>query len=162
MIKKAVLYSVSAAAGIICAYLISGIFMITEMTGNGMEPSIERGSRLMINKTAYRTSEPETGDVVAIENRVYGEDGEGSVLIRRTVGSEGDSIEIKDDMLYLNGNPYTEYMTEAVHMDDMDKTVLDKDEIFVLADNRKASLDSRDEAVGIVDMKDCIGKVCFR
>ena len=83
-------------------------------------------------------------------------------MIRRVVGSRGDSIEIKDDMLYLNGSPYTEYMSEAVSMDDMDKMVLDENEIFVLADNRKASLDSRDEAVGIVDTEECIGRICFR
>lgn len=162
MIRKAVLYSAAAVAGILCAYLLSGIFMLAEMTGNGMEPSIEKGSCVLINKTAYDTSVPETGDVVALENRVYGEDGEGSILIRRVVGSRGDSIEIKDDMLYLNGSPYTEYMSEAVSMDDMDKMVLDENEIFVLADNRKASLDSRDEAVGIVDTEECIGRICFR
>ena len=67
MIRKAVLYSAAAVAGILCAYLLSGIFMLAEMTGNGMEPSIERGSCVLINKTAYDTSVPETGDVVAVK-----------------------------------------------------------------------------------------------
>lgn len=161
MIKKAVLYIAAALVGIMSAYLLSGIFMLTEMTGDGMEPSIENGSDLIINKIAYRKAKPQTGDVVALKNHVYGEDGEGSILVRRVVGSEGDSIEIKDDMVYLNNSPYTEHMQEAVHLDDMKKIVLKKDEMFVLADNRKADLDSRDEAVGIADIKECIGRVCF-
>ena len=53
-------------------------------------------------------------------------------------------------------------MKEAVHMEDMDKVKLKKDEIFILSDNRKSSMDSRNQAIGIVDEKDCMGKVCFK
>ena len=42
------------------------------------------------------------------------------------------------------------------------KTTLGKNVIFVLSDDRRASMDSRNEAVGIVDSRECIGKVCFR
>ena len=38
---------------------------------------------------------------------------------------------------------------------------LGKDEIFVLSDDRSASMDSRNEAIGIIDIGECIGKVCF-
>ena len=53
-------------------------------------------------------------------------------------------------------------MNEAVSMEDMDKITLDEYSLFVLNDNRKEALDSRDQAVGVLDVSDIIGKVCFR
>lgn len=162
MIKRVVIYFISAAAGIVCAAIFSGVFLVTDVSGNGMEPVLENGDRILINKMAYADKMPEIGDVVAVRNHVYGEEGEGSVLVRRVAGRGGDSIEIENDIFYLNDRPYTEYMKEPVHMDDIDRYRLKKNRIFIFSDNRKSSMDSRNEAIGTVDMKDCIGKVCFR
>lgn len=162
MIKRVFLYFISAAVGIMCAVIFSGVFLVTGVSGNGMEPTLENGDRILINKLAYADDMPENGDIVAVRNHVYGEEGEGSVLVRRVAGREGDSIEIKNNMFYLNGKPYTEHMKEPVHMEDMDRLRLKNNRIFIFSDNRKSSMDSRNEAIGTVDMRDCIGKVCFK
>lgn len=165
MVKKLVLYLIAAFVGTASAFAVSGVFAVTTVTGSGMDGSIEDGSMVVINRLSYGvdgSERPDVGDIIAFRCDVYGEEGEGSILVRRVAGSFGDSVEIKDNIFYLNGKPYEKYMSEAAHMDPMKKTVLDEGEIFVLSDNRKSSMDSRNEAVGIIDMDDCIGKICFK
>ena len=164
MLKRVVLYGTAAVMGILCAVVLSGIFAVTTVMGSGMEPAIESGSKVLINKLAYGIGgeeKPDIGNVVAFKSDVYGEEGEGSILVRRVAGAAGDTVEIRDDIFYLNGKPYTEYMLEPVRMEDMKKMELKGYEIFVLSDNRKSSMDSRNKAIGIVDSRKCIGKVCF-
>lgn len=165
MFKRIVLYLIAAFAGVAAAFACSGAFAVTEVTGSGMEGSIESGNSVLINKLAYGINgeeKPQVGDVVAFSCDVYGEEGEGSVLVRRVAASFGDSVEIKDNIFYLNGKPYDDYMSQAAHMEPMEKRTLQEYEIFVLSDNRKSSMDSRNEAIGIIDSRECIGKVCFK
>ncbi|HIU25150.1 MAG TPA: signal peptidase I [Candidatus Copromorpha excrementigallinarum] len=159
---KVFIYMGAALAGAAAAFFLSGIFYITTVTGAGMEPELRDGTTVIINKTAYMDSSPEIGDIAAFKNRVYGENGESGILVRRVAAGPGDSVEIKDNIFYLNGKPYDKYMNEAVHMEDMDKVNLDESSVFLLNDNRKALLDSRDEAVGVLKVKDLLGKVCFK
>ncbi|MDO4546238.1 MAG: signal peptidase I [Bacillota bacterium] len=162
MIKRVLLYLAAAVAGIALAVFASQVFCITEVNGTAMEPAIGEDSSLLVNRWAYREKEPVVGDIVAFRSDIYGEEGEGSVLVRRVAGVSGDVVEIKENILYRNGKPYTEHMKEPVHMDDMDEIRLGDGEIFLLSDNRKSSLDSRNEAIGIIETEDCIGKVCFK
>lgn len=164
MFKRVVSYVFAAVLAIGCVFAVSGIFTVTEVAGSGMEPSINSGSKVLINKIAYRENGgnvPEIGSTVAFVSDVYGEEGEGRILVRRVAGSPGDTVEIKNNIFYLNGKPYTEYMSEAAQMETFEKTRLKNDEIFVLSDNRKSSMDSRNEAIGILKIEDCIGKVYF-
>ena len=165
MWKKILLYGFAAVMGITSAAGLSAVFMITEVEGCAMEPAIKEDSTVLVNKLAFCTEAveaPEVGSIVAFHCDVHSEDGEGSVLVRRVAANSGDTVEIKDDVFYLNGQPYAEYMNEPAAMEDMPARTLGKHEIFVLSDNRKSSMDSRNEAVGILDFRECIGKICFR
>lgn len=173
MCKRILLYGTAAALGVFAALVFTSVFTVMTVRGSGMEPAFEDGDKILINKLAYASFDVknadsdaksallQTGDVVAFRSDVYGEEGEGSVLVRRVAGKSGDTVEIKDDIFYLNSKPYDKYMKEPVAMDDMQKITLKKDEIFVLSDNRKSSMDSRNEAIGVLKIDDCIGKVCF-
>lgn len=165
MIRKMLLYVLAGAAGIALALVLSAVFTVEEMTGSGMEPALSDGDHILVNRLAYGKAHdpaPAVGDIVAFRCDVHGEDGEGGILVRRVAGSSGDVIEIKDNIFYLNGSPYEEYMSEPADMMRMKKTKLGENEIFVLSDDRRASMDSRNEAVGIVDIRECVGRVCFR
>lgn len=165
MYKRFALYVAAAVLGVACAVAASAVFTITAVSGSGMEPAIADGSKVLVNKLAYHGKDaavPEVGSVVAFRSEVYGEEGEGSILVRRIAASGGDMVAIKNNIFYRNGEPYEEYMDEAVHMEPMDEVKLADYEIFVLSDNRKSSMDSRNEAIGILDIRDCIGKVCFQ
>lgn len=165
MVKKFVLYCGAAIMGIVAAWVLSGVFTVTDVMGEGMKGSIEDGSHVLINRLAYGFSheeKPSVGDVVAFGTNVYSEEGEGSILVRRVAASFGDTVEIRDNIFYLNGRPYEKYMSEAALMEPMERIVLKENQIFVLCDNRKASMDSRNEAIGIIDSRECIGRVCFK
>lgn len=158
MYRKICFYAAVALLGIAVAVLTAAVFMIMTVRGSGMEPAINDGDKVLINKLADTHA---VGDVVAFRSNVYGEEGEGSILVRRVAGSSGDTVEIKDNIFYLNGKPYDKYMKEPAAMDNMNKIHLSNDEIFVLSDNRKSSMDSRNEAIGVLKSSDCVGKVCF-
>ena len=165
MWKRVVSYAVAAVLGVLSAFLLSGVFIIEEVYGNGMEPALKNGSKVIINKLAFDGDggeNVEAGSLIAFRSDVYGEDGEGRILIRRVAAVPGDTVEIKNDIFYVNDKPYTEYMKEAVHLDPMVKIKLGDYKVFVLSDDRKSSMDSRNEAIGLVDIRECLGRVCFR
>lgn len=158
---KIVVYVSSAVLGIVCAVVLSGYFMVVSVCGNGMEPALSSGDRVVVAKNAYHDRAPKVGELVAVVCDVYGENGEGNLLIRRVVGEPGDLVEIRQGVFYRNGEPYENNMWEAVNMEDMEKVQLRKDQFFVLCDNRKSVMDSRNEALGILQPDDCRGKVCL-
>lgn len=159
MYRKIVAYMLVAALGILSALAVTSVFTMTTVNGTAMEPAIEDGSKVLINKIVDVDS---VGDVIAFRSDVYSEEGEGSILVRRVAGIPGDTVEIRNNVFYLNEKPYDEYMKEPVHMDDMGKLKLGDGEIFVLSDNRNASMDSRNEAIGVLKNEDRVGKVVLK
>ena len=53
-------------------------------------------------------------------------------------------------------------MAEPAHMDDIAEYVLGDDEVFLMSDDRRSGTDSRNEAIGTVELSSCLGKVCFK
>ena len=108
-----------------------------------MENTIMTGDRLIGFRLAYLTGEPERGDIVLFHYPVD----ESQTYIKRVIGEAGDTIEIKDGKIYINGSdePYDEpYLKEEwlVHNDGYVFEV-PEDAIFVMGDNRNYSEDGR-------------------
>ncbi|NBI63570.1 signal peptidase I [Clostridiales bacterium] len=159
---KILLFVLAAVLGILAALAVTCAFSVMKTQGESMEPSIEKGEIIVINKLAYFFQEPKVGDAAAFHCSVYSEDGEGSTLIKRIVATEGDQVEIKDGMLYVNDKIYIQEAAAPVYMEAMEKVIIGKGKVFVLSDNRGAVLDSRDQAVGQLDISELMGKVCFK
>ena len=159
MYKKVFLYGATAVLAVLAALAVTAVFTMMTIRGSGMEPALYDGDKVLINKVVDADS---VGDIVAFRSSVYGEEGEGSILVRRVAGVPGDIVEIKDNMFYLNGKPYDEYMKEPVSLEDMAEVELRDGEIFVLGDNRKSSMDSRNEAIGVLKIDDCVGKIVLK
>jgi len=164
MCKRICLYVAAAVLGIGTAFVVSTFLTIITVEGECMEPEIKDGSRVLVDKSVLLRDDyvPETGIVMAYNCDVYSEEGNGSVLFGRVAAHGGDTVQIKDNILYVNGRPYDDYMQQPANMDETAKLKLDEDEIFVLCDDRRFSMDSRNEAVGILELDDCIGRVCFK
>lgn len=161
--KMKILLLVSAGIlGILAALAVTCAFSVMKAQGESMEPSIEKGEIIVINKLAYFFEEPKVGDAAAFHCSVYSEDGEGSTLVKRIVAAEGDQVEIKDGMLYVNDKIHVQEGTDPVYMEAMEKVTIGKGKVFVLSDNRGAVLDSRDQAIGQLDISELMGKVCFK
>ena len=126
-----------------------------------MQNNFHDGDKLIVSKLSYVIGEPERFDVV-----IFHADEE-SDYIKRVIGLPGETIEYKDNMLYVNGQPIKENYLDYITYDFNLKEILDSETVpegyvFVLGDNRTNSLDSRYEKVGFVPMDEIVGKVVLR
>ena len=132
--------------------------------GLSMMPTLKDQDRMVVNKIAYKIGEPERFDIVvfhATEEKDY---------IKRVIGLPGDTIEYKEDTLYINGTAYeepylTEYknqvidgpLTEPFTLEEITgETTVPEGEVFVMGDNRRYSKDSRH--IGTVEISEILGK----
>lgn len=157
-----VFFASAVLCGIILAFLAAGAFSVLKVQGSSMEPAVKSGDYVLINRMAFFFGQPQEGDLVAFSCNVYSEDGEGSTLIKRVVATEGDSVEIREGSLYVNGSVYDEYASSPVYLEPMERITIEKDAVFVLSDDRSSVLDSRDQAVGQLNIAELEGKVCFK
>lgn len=107
---------------------------------SSMEPSIIPGDRLFVQKVTHRITGFERGDVVVFKPPT--ESGLQEDLIKRLIALPGDTVEVKESVLYINGEPQEEpYISEPINYE-MSPLTVPEDSIFVLGDNRNYSLDS--------------------
>ena len=89
-------------------------------------------------------------------------------LVKRVVGLPGETVEFKDNKLYINGKYYEEkylgddIVTDNFSLEELNYTTIPDDMYLVLGDNRGDSMDSRDSDVGLIPKKDIYGKVRFK
>ncbi len=155
---------------VIRAYVVQAF----KIPSGSMIPTLLIGDHILVSKFIYGTkipfsdkrvlplAKPERGDIVVFK---YPED-PNKDFIKRVVGVEGDIIEEKNKVVYVNGKPlsepYIQHTDAAVRVgsleprDNFGPILVPKDKLFVMGDNRDQSYDSR--YWGYVDMKELRGK----
>ncbi len=123
-----------------------------EVFMTSMEPNFHEGQRVVVNKAVYIFGEPERGDVI-IFNAPGGSDED---FIKRVIGLPGDTVEVKDAAVYVDGVRLVEPYIEEAPAYTMPAVVVPKDMYFVLGDNRNHSNDSHNN--WYVDREDIHGK----
>lgn len=148
------------AAVFIAFVTVYAVGMSVSMVGVSMEPAIANGQQVLINRYAYLLVKPKAGDVVAFlpngnRNSHY--------YVKRVVAGPGDTVEIRDGRLYVNGLQVIEEYDKMAEAGIAENPVtLGADEYFVLGDNRNNSEDSRSANIGLVKGKDIVGRVWFK
>ena len=142
----------------VAAWLISTFWLqLALIQGDSMEPSFHSGQLILLRKNVRNLK---AGDVVAFRS-----EGLKGILIKRIAAGPGDTVEITDGTLYLNGVARTETL-EAKGIEfagiAAEPVTLKEGEYFVLGDNVAHSRDSRYEEIGCIRKKDIIGKVVGR
>jgi signal peptidase I, bacterial type len=153
-------YAVVIIGAILLTMLISVFVKPGQVVGESMTNTLQNSDLVLISKTAFNSKTPEYKDIVVLNTNIEN----GRILIKRVIGVPGDTVEIRDNAVYVNGNKLDEkYIRETmVNNQDME-VVVPEGKIFVMGDNRNNSLDSRSLMVGMIDYKkDVIGKVMFR
>ena len=107
------------------------------MDGYSMGTTLSDGSYILADKQAYQQSEPQRYDIIVFKFPLDPE----QMLIKRVIGLPGETIEIKDGKVIINGVPLEEpYITEPVMYSGA--WVVPEGHFFVLGDNRNNSSDS--------------------
>ena len=122
--------------------------------GPSMMPTLEHQQRLVVNKFIYKMRAPERGEILIFQ---YPRD-KSSDFIKRVIAVPGDTIEIKDHNVYVNGELQNEDYILAKSRMDYPKTTIPEGHVFVMGDNRNNSEDSRFPDVGFVPYELLKGK----
>jgi len=120
--------------------------------GASMEPSFEEGQRLLINKAIYHFREPQRGDIIVF----LPPNGQQPDYIKRIIALPGDTVEIKDGVVYVNGSELYEPYIEAPPRYTLSEKTIPAYNYFVLGDNRNNSNDSHNDWT--VKRRDIVGK----
>ena len=105
---------------------------------SSMEPNFYQGDCIMVNKMSYRSSGPQRGQVIVF-NPPFDSP---HPYIKRVIGLPGETIEIRDQSVFIDGIPLDEEYVMAPPNYTMLVTVVPENEYFVLGDNRNNSNDS--------------------
>lgn len=143
-LKENLVYIVALIVVILVkTYIISPI----RVNGSSMNNTLYNRDIMILNRIAYKTSEIERFDIVVVKTP-------GEFIIKRVIGLPGETVEYKENKLYINGKFIEE---EFSHMktEDFEEKVPDG-KYFVLGDNRVNSVDSR--VIGPIDKKIIRGK----
>ncbi len=142
--------------GCVCYLLSHFVIQLYFVSGPSMEPSYSSGQPVLLGKFGL----PDClgyGDVVVIHREDLGRD-----IIKRIAALPGDTVQITDGILYVNGTPQP-VPTSLSPMEDAGNAAapitLAPGEYFVLGDNRNHSIDSRFGEVGIIQVSTIAGKV---
>ena len=130
----------------------------THVNGDSMNNTLENGDNLIVDKISYRFKDPERFDIIVFPYQ-YQED---TYYIKRIIGLPGETVQIEDGAIYIDGEVLEEsYGKEVMYNAGIASQPIElgEDEYFVLGDNRENSEDSRMADVGMVKRSYIYGKV---
>ena len=133
---------------------INGVSARIRVDGASMEPTLQSGEFVIVNKLAYWFGDPTIGDVIVFH---FPRDPD-QEYIKRIIGLPGDQVEIKDGSVFVNGQTLSEDYIAASPVYEV-VTEVPADSLFVLGDHRTNSSDSHNW--GPVPLDYVIGKATF-
>ena len=163
LILRFLITIVEVAAVIFAAYLITH-FGLEKMTVSGeyMNPTLDDGDNILINKMSYKLFKIKRNDVVVMQQNGSGHS---YYTIGRIIGLPGETIRIEKGSVYIDGNKlkekfdFPEMENGGLALEDI---TLDAEEYFMLCDNRNEGEDSRNANIGNIMRSDIIGKAWIR
>ncbi len=150
--------AITIAIGVVFTYFFG---VRSTVVGPSMSPQLEDGDEVLIDRFLYKFISPKSGDIIAFlpngnTNTHY--------YLKRVIAVPGDTVQIKDGMVFVNGEEISEEV-ETARMEDAGiaagEITLAQDEYFVLGDNRNNSEDSRYANIGNIREDYIIGKAWF-
>jgi signal peptidase I len=144
-----------------------GFMQPHQVSGVSMVPNFDNGEYLLTDKVSYKLRSPQRGEVAVFHAPASANcpKGTGCDFIKRVIGVPGDTVEVRDGMIYLNGERLSEdyipsdFTTKPGEYSTNRVISLGPDEYFVVGDNRSHSSDSR--AWGPITSDLIVGRAFF-
>ena len=162
IIKEVVTWIIEIAIVLgIALVFVYYIGLRTSAVGQSMMPVLTNKQEILINRFIYLLTDPKPNDIIVF---LPNGNEKSHYYVKRVVGTPGDTVQIKEGIVFVNGEPFE----EAGEMDAIldaelaaEEIILAEDEYFVLGDNRNNSEDSRYANIGNVKKQHIIGKAWF-
>lgn len=163
VIKELLSWIFTIAAAVALALFLNQVVLINATIPSGsMENTIMEGDRLLGFRLAYKTGDPKRGDIIIFKYP----DKEEENYIKRVIGLPGETVEIRDAQIYINGSETPleeEYLKEEWVVETGPYTFeVPEDCYLVLGDNRNNSKDARYWVNTYVAKDKILGKAWFR
>ena len=159
MIKEIMSWIWVIAIGIALAWFVNRfvVFKVEIPTGS-MENTIMIGDKAIVFRLSYLFKEPQRGDIIVFPYP----DNENEVYIKRIIGLPNDTVEGRDGIVYINGEPLEEdYIKETMEWD-FGPYEVPEDGYFMMGDNRNSSEDSRYWKNTFLKRNKIMGKEIFK
>ena len=149
------------ASMLLAVVIVFCIGMKTSVIGPSMEPSLYNGQKIFLNRLIYRVASPRVGDVIVF---LPNGNEKSHYYVKRVVGVPGDTLYIKNGLLYVNEETVEEYFNDRIAEPGLleSEVTLGEDEYFVIGDNCNNSEDSRSANIGSVRKSYIIGKAWMK
>ena len=159
VVKEIFSYVVIFAAAVIIAFCVNKFVIINaHVPTSSMDPTISINDKLIGNRLAYLFKNPERGDIIIFKFP----DDESQIFIKRVIGLPGETIQIVEGELFIDGELIEEdYIKDSMHGNYGPYEVPDNS-YFVLGDNRNVSEDSRFWKNTYVRKNKILAKAWFR
>ncbi|MGG4127305.1 signal peptidase I [Paenibacillus illinoisensis] len=137
------------------------VFNLSMVKGQSMQPTLVERDRLFVNKIVYDIGKPSRFDVIVLRDPSEGVEKK-EFLVKRIVGLPGDTVEVRDHHLFVNGEQQAETYTDTEVQDpDFGPITLEDDHYFVMGDNRHEGKSKDSRVFGSITSSEIVGKAEF-
>lgn len=159
ILKELAGWVITIAVAVIAARIINTkVIYKAEVPTGSMENSIKVGDCIIGLQTAYTFSNPKRGDIVVFPWPDHPE----VIYVKRIIGLPGETLEVKDGSVYINGEPLKEDYLKEEMLGTFGPYEIPEESYFMMGDNRNPSADSRRWENTYLKREDIIAKVIFR
>lgn len=140
-------------------FLVYGFMGQTIISGQSMTPLLNAGDQCLVNRLKYDLLDPDRFDIVLFEREDTGNDN-----VKLVVGLPGETVEIRDGFLYINGEILEYDFIGRISVAGLAENAveLSENEYFVLGINTESSEDSRFASVGNIKRDQIKGCLWFK
>ena len=162
MLREVVTWVLEIALTVaVAAVVVFFLGVRVPMVGSSMEGTLENGDTVLVNRFVYKLFSPKANDIIVF---LPNGNEKSHYYIKRVIAVPGDTVQIVDGRVYVNGEPFQEEIENPTIAEGLlaeEPVVVGEDEYFVLGDNRDNSEDSRYANIGNVKKEHILGKAWF-
>ena len=148
---------------VVLACLIAFLWGVrVPVSGQSMSGTLENGQVVLADRFLYKLTDPKANDLIIF---LPNGNEKSHYYIKRVIAVPGDTVQITDGVVYVNGEPFPEEIDDSFVEHGYlaeNPIVVKEDEFFVLGDNRNNSEDSRYANIGNVKKSHIYGKAWLR